>query len=63
MASLSMKQENVRILLRVDDSNYDWQSSISGEPGYELVNCEKIKNVSNSKWPKWSIIVDYKRYK
>jgi hypothetical protein len=63
MASLSMKQENVRILLRVDDSNYDWQSSISGEPGYELMNCEKIENVSNSKWPKWSIIVDYKRYK
>ena len=55
--------ENVRVVFRANDSNYDWESGISGKPGYELINCEKIRNTSNSNWPEWSIVVDYKRYK
>jgi len=62
MNNLITKRENVRVLFRADDFDYDWESAISGEPGYELVDCRKIENTSNVNWPKWSIIVDYKRY-
>jgi hypothetical protein len=56
-------KENIRVTFRANDPNYDWESGISGEPGYELINCQKIKNVTNSNWPEWSIVVDYKRNK
>jgi hypothetical protein len=56
-----MSKENVRVLFSVDDPNYDWESAISKQNGYEFISHEKLENQSNKNWPKWSIIINYKR--
>ncbi len=58
-----MIKENVRIGFISNDSNFDWQSVIEKEPGYEFVSSRNIENNENPNWPKWSIIIDYKRNK
>jgi hypothetical protein len=58
-----MNKELVRVGFRSDDLNFDWQSAIGNSPGYEFVNTMKIENKENMNWPKWTIIVDYKRNK
>ncbi len=57
-----MQKELTTILFRVEDMMYDWESIVNSDPGYEFVSCKKIENLSDN-WPKWSIIVDYKRNK
>ena len=56
-------KERVRVVFRSDDSNYDWSTEVSKQPGYELLTCSKIHNKENPKWPKWTFIIDYKRNK
>lgn len=56
-------KENIRVVFRSDDSNYDWMSEISKQPGFEFMTCSKISNSENVNWPKWTFIVDYKRNK
>ena len=58
-----MIKENVRKSFRSDDQNFNWQSVVDIESGYEFIDCIKIKNEENSNWPKWTIIIDYKRNK
>ena len=58
-----MNSELVRVGFRSDDPNFDWQSVIGRDPGYEFMNSMKIENKKNSNWPKWTIIIDYKRNK
>jgi hypothetical protein len=53
----------VLVLFRSNDENYDWSSSLSKEPGYEFVKLEKIENIDNPRWPKWSFIITYKKIK
>lgn len=55
------RSKTIRVLFRSDDPDYDWESALSKEPGYELVKCQKVENTINENWPKWSFIVDYKR--
>ena len=63
MGIINKIKENVRVLFSVEDSNYDFASVLNNEGGYEFISCESIENVTNSNWPKWSIIINYKRYK
>ena len=56
-----MSKENVRVLFSVDDLNYDWESVINKENGYEFVSSKTLENQTNQNWPKWSIIINYKR--
>jgi len=53
--------ENVRVLFRTNDPTYDWESIINKQNGYEFISSQRIENLTNTNWPKWSIIVDYKR--
>ena len=55
--------ELVRAGMRSDDENFDWQSVINTQSGYEFIGSQKIENKENSNWPKWTIIIDYKRNK
>lgn len=63
MGIVNKIKEHVRVSFSVEDSNYDFVSALNNESGYEFISCERIENVTNSSWPKWSIIVNYKRYK
>ena len=54
-------KEQVRISFSSDDKDYDFESVLNTQSGYEFVSCEKIENLTNPNWPKWSIIVNYKR--
>ena len=63
MGIINKIKETVRVLFSVEDSNYDFASVLNNEGGYEFISCESIENVTNSNWPKWSIIINYKRYK
>lgn len=58
---MDMSKENVRVLFSVDDLNYDWESVINKENGYEFVSSKTLENQTNQNWPKWSIIINYKR--
>jgi hypothetical protein len=58
-----MIKENVRKSFRSDDQNFNWQSAVNIEPGYEFIGSQKIENKENPNWPKWTIIIDYKRNK
>jgi hypothetical protein len=58
-----MSRENIGIGFRSDDPNFDWQSVIEKQPGYEFVRSRIIENNENPNWPKWTIIIDYKRNK
>jgi hypothetical protein len=58
-----MDKERVRALFRTEDPNFDFESGIKSERGYELIGCKKVENLTNPNWPNWSIIVDYKRCK
>jgi hypothetical protein len=53
--------ENVRVLFRTNDPTYDWESIVNKQKGYEFIGSQRIENLTNANWPKWSIIVDYKR--
>ena len=58
-----MIKENVRKSFRSEDQNFNWKSVINTEPGYEFIDSQKIENKENPNWPKWTIIIDYKRNK
>lgn len=58
-----MNKELVRVGMRSDDRNFDWESIICTQSGYEFISSEKIENKVNSNWPRWTIIIDYKRNK
>jgi len=58
-----MNKELVRVGMRSDDRNFDWESMVNTQPGYEFIFSQKIENKENSNWPKWAIIIDYKRNK
>jgi len=58
-----MTKENVRVGFRSDNPNFNWVSTLENEPGYEFMNSRKIENKENPNWPKWTIIIDYKRNK
>jgi hypothetical protein len=58
-----MMKESVRKSFRSDDHNFNWQDAVNIEPGYEFIDSVKIENTDNPNWPKWTIIIDYKRNK
>ena len=63
MGIVNKIKEQVRILFSVEDLKFDFESILKKEMGYEFVSYETHENTTNSNWPKWSIIVNYKRYK
>jgi hypothetical protein len=58
-----MNSELVRVSFRSNEQDFDWQSTINTQPGYEFIGSQKIENKENTNWPKWAIIIDYKRNK
>jgi hypothetical protein len=58
-----MNSELVRVSFRSNEQDFDWQSVISTQSGYGFISSQKIENTENPNWPKWTIIIDYKRNK
>ncbi len=58
-----MDKETVRVSFRENNHNFDWQTVVNTQSGYEFIGSQKIENKENSNWPKWTIIIDYKRNK
>lgn len=55
-----MKQR-VTVMFRSDDPNYDWESTVSKDPGYEFISSQVIENTENPRWPRWSFVIKYHR--
>jgi hypothetical protein len=55
-----MSSELVGVSFRSDDRNFDWQSVVNTQSGYEFIGSKKIENRENPNWPKWTIIINYK---
>ena len=57
-----MNSELVKVSFRSDDRNFDWQSAVNTQSGYAFINSQEIENKKNPNWPKWTIIIDYKKF-
>lgn len=61
MGIVNKIKEQVRVLFSVEDLKFDFESILNAEIGYEFISCETYENTTNSNWPRWSIIVNYRR--